>query len=182
MTKLTTLMFCCVAVAVAATGAVTLDAQSADTTIKSEATSPPSSPVVTAPRPRISPQQHLTDARGVLAGVSDKSLPSQTQKGFSQLLKDVSTLESSYAGAQPQTAAWQLPFYDVERDLVLLIGGGGPSPTPADAAKATPALPAEVLDSAIRVNLQAFRTHIELFYDAATTREPGGAPQPSTVQ
>jgi hypothetical protein len=181
MMKLATLTCCCLAIA----GAATLSAQRAtttqtpapandgralDPTISARAST---MPATTVP-PRVSPEQHLTDAKGVLTGVSEKSMSSDAQKNFSQLLKDFSALISRYADAQPQTAAWQLTLSDVERDLVRLVGGGGPRLTPPGGREAIPGLPAEVPDSATRHSLEAFRTHVELFYDAATTREPGG--------
>jgi threonine synthase len=77
------------------------------------------------------------------------------------------------------TAVWQSPVYEVERDLVLLIGGGGPQQP--DDAKVVPGLAEEVSDSAVREALKTFRQHVELFYDAASATpvnviKPGEAP------
>jgi hypothetical protein len=176
MMKLMTLTSCCLVIA-----AVNLSAQSSETTTKTPGndgraldptiTAPASTPPATNMAPRVSPQQHLADARRDLTGISEKSVPADAQKNFSQLLKDFSALASS-AEAQPETAGWRSTFYDVERDLVRLVGGGGP-PAPGGEPEANPRPKAEVPDAGTRAILQAFRTHIELFYDAATTRVPG---------
>jgi hypothetical protein len=181
MMKLATLTWCCLMIA-----AVDVSAQSSETTTKTQGnegraldptiTAPASTPPATNMAPRISPQQHLADARRELSGISEKSVPADAQKNFSQLLKDFSALASS-AEAQPETAGWRSTFYDVERDLVRLVGGGGP-PAPAREPDANPLPKAEVPDAGTRAILQAFRTHIELFYDAATTRAPGIATSP----
>jgi hypothetical protein len=126
--------------------------------------------------PRISPEQHLADARRVLSSISEKSVPAAAQKNFSQLQKDFSALASS-AEAQPATAGWRSTFSDVERDLVRLVGGGGP-PAPASEPDANPLPKAEVPDAGTRATLQAFRTHVEMFYDAATTRDLSSATTP----
>ena len=115
----------------------------------------------------------------MLADVSDKSLSASAQRNFSQLVRDFSALTSSFAEAQPQTATWELPMYDVERDLVRLIGGGGPRLT--DDRDTIPGLPAQVADAQTRTTLEAFRTDVELFYDAATTRGPGGVTPPRSA-
>jgi hypothetical protein len=172
MMNLMTRTCCWLAIA----GAATLSAQSTPTST-TPATTPPTAPATNAP-PRLSPQQHLTDAEAVLASVSETSMPSSAKKNFSQLRKDFSTLTSSYAEAQPKTAVWQSNLSDVERDLVRLIGSGSATLKVED-QKAIRGLPAEVSDSAARASLEAFRTHVELFFDAATTREPGKLTPPS---
>jgi hypothetical protein len=181
MMKLMTLTSCCLVIA-----AVNLSAQSSETTTKTPGsdgraldpttTAAASTPPVTNIAPRISPQQHLADAKRELSGISEKSVPVDAQKDLSQLLKHFSALASS-AEAQPETAGWRSIFYDVERDLVRLVGGGGP-PAPAREPDANPLPKAEVPDSGTRAILQAFRTHVERFYDAATTRDPGTATPP----
>jgi hypothetical protein len=179
--KLMTLISCCLVIA-----AVNLSAQSSETTTKTPGndgraldptiTAPASTPPASNMAPRVSPQQHLADARRDLTAISEKSVPADAQKNFSQLLKDLSALASS-AEAQPETTGWRSTFYDVERDLVRLVGGGGP-PAPGGEPEANPRPKAEVPDAGTRAILQAFRTHIELFYDAATTREPGAVTLP----
>ena len=164
MMKLITRTCCWLAIA----GAATLSAQS----------TPISTTPATIAPPRLSPQQHLTDAEAVLASVSETSMPSSAKKNFSQLRKDFSTLTSSYAEAQPKTAVWQSNLSDVERDLVRLIGSGSATLKVED-QKDLRALAAEVSDSATRASLEAFRTHVELFLDAATTRDPGKLTPPS---
>jgi len=181
MMKLMTLASCCLVIA-----AVNLSAQSSETTTKTPGndgraldpttTAAASTPPVTNIAPRISPQQHLADAKRELSGISEKSVPADAQKDLSQLLKHFSALVSS-AEAQPETAGWRSIFYDVERDLVRLVGSGGP-PAPAREPDANPLPKAEVPDAGTRAILQAFRTHVELFYDAATTRDPGTATPP----
>jgi len=172
MMKLTTLT-CSLALAAAAI----LNAQSSETAPKTQgqpndgkpvppAISAPSSivPATTTPPPRSSPQQRLEDAKAALASVSEKSLPLRAQKAFAQLLKDFSALASSYK-AEPEGDAWPLIFSDVERDLSPLIGVG---------SSATPIKDPNMPDAATRVILGAFRTHVELFYDAASIASASG--------
>ena len=83
-----------------------------------------------------------------------------------QLRKDFETLSANYKKSPENAADWQPALYDVERDLVLLVGGGGLEP--ADAPKPIPGLAAEVPDSPARTALEEFRTHLELFYDATS--------------
>ena len=90
---------------------------------------------------------------------------SETKKNLVQLRRDFETLSASYKGSPANAAEWQLPLYDVERDLVLLVGGGGLEQ--AVQAKPIPGLAAEVPESPARTSLEEFRTHLELFYDAA---------------
>jgi hypothetical protein len=185
MMKLMTLTSCCLVIA-----AVNLTAQSSETTTKTPGndgraldptiTAPASTPPATNMAPRISPQQHLADAQRELSGISEKSVPAVALKNFSQLRKDFSALASS-AQAQSETAGWRSTFYEVERDLVRLVGGGGP-PAPASEPDANARTKAEVPDPGTRASLQAFRTHIELFYDAATTREPGAVTSPPVAR
>jgi hypothetical protein len=181
MMKLTTLTGCCLVMA-----ALNLSAQSSETTTKPQGNdgraqdptikATASTPPVTNMAPRISPQQHLADARRELSSISEKSVPADAQKNFSQLLKDFSALASS-AEAQPATAGWRSTFDDVERDLVRLVGVGGPT-VPAGESDANPVSKTEVSDAGTRTILQTFRTHVEMFYDAATTRDPSTATAP----
>lgn len=119
----------------------------------------PSQPSVPAP-------QHLAEAASSLGGVSDESLRSDTKKNLVQLRKDFETLSANYKKSPENAADWQPALYDVERDLVLLVGGGGLEPV--DAPKPIPGLAAEVPDSPARTALEEFRTHLELFYDATS--------------
>ena len=120
----------------------------------------PSQPSVPAP-------QHLAEAARSLAGVSDESLRSDTKKNLVQLRKDFETLSANYKKSPENAADWQPALYDVERDLVLLVGGGGLEPT--SEAKPIPGLAAEVPDSPARTALGEFRTHLELFFDATSS-------------
>jgi hypothetical protein len=122
--------------------------------------SAPAQPSVPAP-------QHLAEAARSLAGVSDESLRSETKKNLVQLRKDFETLSAKYKASPADTVDWQPALYDVERDLVLLVGGGGPEP--AGEGKPVPGLAAEVPDSPARTALEEFRTHLELFYDATSS-------------
>jgi len=143
-------------------------------------------PVTTPPTgngpapPAISPQQHLSDAAAVLSSVSDSSVSrSTTRRNLLQLRKDFGALTGAYKDPTTLVAVWQSPVYEVERDLVLLIGGGGP--LQPDDAKPVPGLAEEVTDSAARDALKTFRRHVELFYDAASATpvsviKPGEAP------
>jgi hypothetical protein len=130
----------------------------------------PSQPSVPAP-------QHLAEAARSLAGVSDESLRSDTKKNRAelrkdlvQLRKDFETLTANYKASPANSADWQPALWDVERDLVLLVGGGGLEP--AVEAKPIPGLAAEVPESPARTALEEFRTHLELFYDAAISVRP----------
>jgi hypothetical protein len=109
--------------------------------------------------------QHLAEAARSLAGVSDESLRSETKKNLVQLRKDFERLSANYKMSPANAADWQPALWDVERDLVLLVGGGGLEP--ADEPKPIPGLAAEVPESPARTALEEFRTHLELFYDAA---------------
>ena len=120
----------------------------------------PSQPSVPAP-------QHLAEAASSLGGVSDESLRSDTKKNLVQLRKDFETLSANYKKSPENAADWQPALYDVERDLVLLVGGGGLEPT--SEAKPIPGLAAEVPDSPARTALGEFRTHLELFFDATSS-------------
>ena len=119
-----------------------------------------------APTPvRVSPQEHLAAAARELAAVSDKSQPQATQKNLAQLRKDFETLTTTYKRSALTPNIWLPAMYDVERDLVLLIGGGGIETTQT---KAMPGLSPQVSDASTREALAAFRTHLELFFDVAT--------------
>ena len=130
-------------------------------------------------QPSMPARQHLAEAARSLAGVSDESLRSETKKNVVQLRKDFETLSSSYKASPANAADWQLPLYDVERDLVLLVGGGGLEP--AVEAKPIPGLAAEVPESPARTALEAFRTHLELFYDAAISAHSQAPPSKDGV-
>ena len=81
---------------------------------------------------------------------------------MSQLRKDFDELVSSYK----ESGTWRLCLHDVERDLVLLIGGGGPEPDNLKAAASKDA----VSDPMSREALKQFRTSVEMFYDATINR------------
>jgi hypothetical protein len=125
------------------------------------------------PQPSVPAPQHLAEAARSLAGVSDESLRSETKKNLVQLRKDFEALSANYKKSPENAADWQPALYDVERDLVLLVGGGGLEPV--DAPKPIPGLAAEVPDSPARTALEEFRTHLELFYDA-TSAHPKAPP------
>jgi len=126
---------------------------------------PAASSAPTASVASVPPLQHLTNAQHALAGINEKPLPPPTRKNLAQLRKDFDAMIKVYKAAPANAIAWQNTMYDVERDLVVLIGGGGPD---SGDAKAIPGLPAEVSDPPARAALEAYRTHLELFYDAAT--------------
>jgi len=136
-------------------GAVTLSAQSPDSTTASvaAASSPAFTPPPTETRALVSPQQYLEDGQRMLAG--------RDEKKFSRLQNDFSSLVSRYADAQGATA-WTSSFSDVERDIVRLMDGSALSLGRIQDPAAT------------QVGLDAFRTQIELFYDAATTTSAVG--------
>ena len=156
MSKLMLATSCCLALL-----GVSVLGQTAGSAQPSQASQPsqPSQPSVPAP-------QHLAEAARSLAGVSDESLRSDTKKNLVQLRKDFETLSANYKKSPENAGDWQPALYDVERDLVLLVGGGGLEPV--DAPKPIPGLAAEVPDSPARTALEEFRTHLELFYDATS--------------
>jgi len=157
MSKLMLATSCCLALL-----GVSVLGQTAGSAQPSQASQPsqPSQPSVPAP-------QHLAEAARSLAGVSDESLRSDTKKNLVQLRKDFETLSANYKKSPENAADWQPALYDVERDLVLLVGGGGLEPT--SEAKPIPGLAAEVPDSPARTALGEFRTHLELFFDATSS-------------
>ena len=156
MTKSTLFIAGCLAVTIAAP----LIAQSTDTAI------------VTTALPAIAPQQHLEDARLVLASVSGTSLPIVDQKRWSALQRDFAVLVSSYGDVQTDPSAWRLAFSDVERDLAWVPESGGSFTEVRDPSiAATPKV--DATESSTRVTLRTFRRDVELFYDTATTRADG---------
>ena len=160
MSKLMLATSCCLALlGVSVLGQTAGSAQPSQQSQPSQA-SQPSQPSVPAP-------QHLAEAAHSLAGVSDESLRSDTKKNLVQLRKDFETLSANYKKSPENAADWQPALYDVERDLVLLVGGGGLEPT--SEAKPIPGLAAEVPDSPARTALGEFRTHLELFFDATSS-------------
>lgn len=120
----------------------------------------------TPPKPRVTPEQYLAEASRMLAAVSDQSMGSKTKKNLVELRKDFESLSTKYKASPDKASEWQPVLYDVERDLVLLVGGGGPEQ--ANEPKVIPGLPVEVSDPATREALAAFRTQVELFLDAAS--------------
>jgi len=136
----------------------------------------------TPPPVKIPPQQHLAEAGRILDGVSDKSFPNEGSKILAELKKDMSSLVSNFGSAEPKASVWMTNMYDVERNLALLVGGGnGLTPVPTE-EKPKPSK-TEPTDPATRTALQDVRTHVELFYDAATTglstsTAPAPAPAP----
>lgn len=159
-----TMLTGCLAVA----GAVTLVAQSAGTTNTTNTTD---TAIVTKPGPLISPRQHLEDARQALAGLSVASMPTRDQKRWSALQENFAALVSSYAEGQPEPPTWRVAFSAVERDLAWLSVSGGSLLTAADDPGLTDTPGTDAIESGTRVMLGAFRTHVELFYDTATTQD-----------
>jgi hypothetical protein len=117
---------------------------------------------------KIPPQQHLAEARRILDGVSDKSFPDDGRKILTELKKDMSGLVSNFGSAEPKASVWMTNMYDVERNLALLVGGSNGLTAAPTEEKAKPSK-TEPTDSVTRTALQEVRTHVELFYDAATT-------------
>jgi hypothetical protein len=173
-----TLLPCCVLVAtIVATTGMTLTARSQDPTaqtalpvtpVLAPPVSAPSPPATTPAPPPVPPQQYLEDARQLLDGLAEGSLASDAQKQLAHLRADFSTLASKYGDAQEGNTTWESAFYDVERDIVRLIGGRGLPGTSADEQEATPTSRSEVVNAPMRARLSAFRTQVELFYDATT--------------
>ena len=136
----------------------------------------PPNPVTptTPPRPRISPQQHLAEARRAIDGLSEASIPEDGRKCFAQVQKDLVALVAKYEEAPSKTFEWLTDLHDLERNVALLIGSSNGLPAATSDGKGKPSK-VEVSDPAARAMLQAFRTHVELFYDAATTSGFGQA-------
>jgi hypothetical protein len=134
----------------------------------------------------ISAKQYLDNAKQILSEVADESLPNDARKVFSQLRTNFDNLSSVYSASQAgadskitngegEAPVWMNSFYDVERDLALLIGGGAMlSPS-----SASPLLnPQDVPDISIlrqqdpslsnRTVLERFRLQLELFFDATS--------------
>jgi hypothetical protein len=122
----------------------------------------------TPPRPRISPQQHLAEAQRILETVSGDSIPKDGDKFFDQIKKDMAALTAKYNEAPSKIFDWLPDLHDLERNVALLIGSSNAFPPPANDSKGKPPK-VEVAEPAARTALQEFRTHVELFYDAATT-------------
>ena len=137
----------------------------------------------------ISPRQYLDSAKQALSGVAEESLPKDARKVFSQLQSDFAGLSSAYSTGQPPLHVgadgrttegvapdWMTRFYDVERDLALLIGGGAMLAPTANSLLGPDDVPDISLvgqkdpNMANRTVLERFRMQLELFYDA-TGRE-----------
>src|SRR5512143_1807938 len=118
--------------------------------VRAQTQEPAAPPVTTAPAPpQVSPKQHLQDAEGALAAVPENAASrSGTQKNLAQLKKDFADLAKAYTADADRVAQWQPLVYAVERDVVLLIGGGGPKSEPDDRKVA--GLQTEVADDAAR--------------------------------
>jgi hypothetical protein len=150
----TMMLMCCFALV----GAASLSAQSGNAATPGNAVTPPP----------VSAQQRLQDAQQALAAAPETAGPRHGHTSQSQLTQDFSALVASYGARQPGDGAWRLTFADVERDVVILIGGGGPPLEPSP--KPIRRLRTELLESSDAADqLTAFRTDLELFYDAATT-------------
>ena len=80
----------------------------------------------------------------------------------------MSGLVSNFGSAEPKASVWMTNMYDVERNLALLVGGSNGLTAVPTEEKAKPSK-TEPTDPATRTALQEVRTHVELFYDAATT-------------
>jgi hypothetical protein len=171
---------------------VNISAQSATTPGTAQAPSPGGvatqpaqptpSPQPAPPAPaRLTPEQHLANAEKALAGVSERSASGDMQKTIAQLRTDFMTMTSAYRESIAKSKPWVSSIYAVERDLVLLVGGGGPDADAPDKdnkdKKSIPGLSAQVSDPMTRAALEAFRTHVELFFDAATAT-PASISQP----
>ncbi len=137
------------------------------------------------PTPAVTAKQYLDNAKQALSGVAGETLPKDAQKVFSQLQSDFAGLSSAYSTSQPplQDAKptdiegvppdWMTRFYDVERDLALLIGGGAMLPPTTASSLLSPEdvpdislLAQKDPSMATRTALERFRVQLELFYDA----------------
>jgi hypothetical protein len=135
--------------------------------------SPAGAPQDAQARPAaVSAKQYLDNAKQTLSGVAEESLPNDARKVVSQLRSDFAALSSAYS-----TSDWMTRFYDVERDLALLIGGGAMlAPATASSLLSQQDVPDISLlgpkdpSLANRTVLERFRVQLELFYDA-TGRE-----------
>ena len=144
----------------------------------------------------VSAKQYLDNAMQALSGVAEEALPNDARKVFSQLQSDFAALSSAYsAGRAPLqidpdanttdhtrlTPDWMTRFYDVERDLALLIGGATLAPSTASSLLRQQDVPDISLlgqndpSQANRTVLERFRLQLELFYDATGHEGPGTA-------
>jgi hypothetical protein len=150
--------------------------------------SPTGAPQGAQPPPApVSAKQYLDNAKQTLTGVAEESLPKDARKVFSQLQSDFAGLSSAYSTGQPPLHVdadakttdiegvapdWMSRFYDVERDLALLIGGGAMLAPAANSLLGPDDVPDISLlgqkdpNMANRVVLERFRVQLELFYDA----------------
>ena len=80
-------------------------------------------------------------------------------------------------GAVEEPPSGLTDLHDLERNIALLIGSSNGLPAANTDGKGK-ASKVEVVDPGARAMLQAFRTSVELFYDAATTTGFGQAAAP----
>jgi hypothetical protein len=121
----------------------------------------------TAPANLKTPQQHLDEAKRILAGVNESSLTGEASRLFATLKRDVNDLAASYLKRKD----WRKGYSAAEADLLALVGSG--SNTPSGSSTATTAPPSggvANLDALVRGHLLEVRTQLGLFY-AATMRE-----------
>jgi hypothetical protein len=148
---------------------VSLGAQSSQTPATPGVPSQAAPAAPTAPpRPRISPQEHLAEAQRALEGVSEAAIPEDGRKLFAQVQKDMAALTAKFGEAPAKSAEWLADLHNIERNVTLLVGSSNGLPAATTDGKDKPSK-IEVADPGARAMLQSFRTHIELFYDAATT-------------
>jgi hypothetical protein len=146
----------------------------------SRAGAPPQAPQQSTSK-AVSAKQYLDNANQALSEVAEESLPSDARKVFAQLRSNFADLSSAYpvspdvkiSAGEGEAPDWMASFYDVERDLALLIGGGAMlSPS-----SASPLLsPKDIPDISLlrekepslsnRTMLERFRVQLELFFDA----------------
>jgi hypothetical protein len=92
--------------------------------------------VATAARkPQVTPEQHLAEAKQALEGMSSSPRQRDVRDRLADLRKTFDEMASAYAtGAQAPHGpkdltqvtpiVWRNKFFDIEKDLALLIGGG----------------------------------------------------------
>jgi hypothetical protein len=152
------------------------------------------------------PQQHLDEAKRIVAGVNEASLSGEAAKRFAVLKRDLNELAAAYLkrtelGSAPGSAHgadrptgtsgtsipgsvaevkskdWRTSYTAVEAAVTDLVGSGSNSPSGSSTATtAPPSGGVPNLDAAVRGQLQEVRTHLAMFYAGTMGEADAQAP------